>query len=103
MHAPQTVPELLAAAGHAIDPRLSFELLRQAELRDVTQAREFLLVLNSWHICDASVTWQLRKVYNAGREQDAKLWLPLVASAATATHPGAGRTFFCLSQSTRGS
>ena len=79
VHVPRTVPELLAAAGHVIDPQVSFELLRQAELRDVTQAREFLLALNSWHICDVSVTWALRKVYNAGRSHDAKLWVPLTA------------------------
>jgi hypothetical protein len=76
---PHTVAELLAAAGNAIDSQVSFELLRQAELREVTQAREFLLALNSWHICDASVAWQLRKVYNAGRPRDAKLWVPLTA------------------------
>lgn len=72
------VSELLASANTTLDPAVRFELLRQAELRSVTDARTFLLEAASWNVCEAATIWKLRKVYNQHCD-GTKLWVPLTA------------------------
>lgn len=74
------VAELLAIAGNgAVDPSTCMELLRQAELREIADARTFLLELKNWNVCDPAVVWTLRQTYNAAHPHDDQLWVPLTA------------------------
>lgn len=74
------VAELFAAAPPVLDTHTCFELLRQAELRGVTDARTFLLELRSWGVCGQWAVWRLRKVYNEYvQDHRDKLWVPLTA------------------------
>ena len=72
------VAQLLVDTG-GLDPQVSFELLRQAEMRGVADARCFLLQVAAWGVCDAATVWRLRKVYNQGRGRGDRLWVPLTA------------------------
>lgn len=69
------VAELLHRATGAIEPALSGELLRQAEMREVQDARTFLLHLASWKACSPNTVWALRTVFNA--HDPSPLWVPL--------------------------
>ena len=69
------VAELLRRAGELVDAPLSGELIRQAEMRGVSDARDFLLQLASWNVCSADTVWTLRCVFN--KYEASPLWVPL--------------------------
>lgn len=75
------VAELLAIAGGELDPGTCMELLRQAEMREIADARTFLLELKHWNVCDLSVVWTLRRAYNTTQEPRDRLWVPLTHAA----------------------
>ena len=72
------VAELLRRADGRISTTLSGELVRQAEMREVSDAREFLLKLASWQVCHADDVWALRTVFNS--DHTPPLWVPLTFS-----------------------
>ena len=82
------VAELLRRADGLIAPTLSGELVRQAEMREVSDAREFLLQLAAWKVCHADDVWALRTVFNAHRTPP--LWVPLTFSVSERSLHGRG-------------
>ena len=72
---PMHVAELLVRTD-ALDSHTRFEVLRQAKLRQVQDARCFLLQVAAWGVCDSAAVWQLRKVYNRDKEHRDRLWVP---------------------------
>lgn len=78
------VDELLGASG--VCPGTCMELLRQAELHKVTDARTFLLKLRQWSGSggDMGVVWALRRAYNAAHAPRDRLWVPLTHAAHAA-------------------
>ena len=66
------VAELLVRTD-ALDSHTRFELLRQ-----VQDARCFLLQVAAWGVCASATVWQLRKVYNRDKEHRDRRWLPLI-------------------------
>lgn len=69
--------DFLESARLLVDPATMCDILKQAQLRNVTSAKDLLLGLRQWDICDLSVVWRLRCLYNSAH--DAKLWVPLTA------------------------
>lgn len=78
------VDELLGQA-HFLSPGTRMELLRQAEMHKISDARTFLLALRKWtESRDLDVVWTLRRAYNAKHAPQYHLWVPLTHAAPAA-------------------